>query len=90
MQVELQALAKTGTWDLVDLSPGKTPVGCKWVYKIKTHSDGSIKRYKSLIVAKEFAQEYGIDYEGTFSLVVNMAKVCTIIVVAVSKNWMLH
>ena len=41
MAAELQALAKTHTWDLVDLPPNKTPIGCKWVYKIKTHSDGT-------------------------------------------------
>ena len=36
MNDELQALAKTHTWDLVDLPPGKTIIGCKWVYKVKT------------------------------------------------------
>jgi hypothetical protein len=29
MSEELNALSKTHTWDLVDLSPGKTAVGCK-------------------------------------------------------------
>jgi hypothetical protein len=42
MQEELQALEKTQTWDLVDPPSDKTLVGCKWVYKIKTPSDGSI------------------------------------------------
>jgi hypothetical protein len=44
MQEELQALEKTHTWDLVDHPFDKTLVGCKWVYKIKTLSDGSIER----------------------------------------------
>jgi hypothetical protein len=35
MSKELNSLSKTHTWDLVDLPPGKTVVGCKWVYKIK-------------------------------------------------------
>ena len=47
MQEELKALHKTHTWDIVDLPPGKTAIACKWVYKIKTHSDGSIERYKA-------------------------------------------
>ena len=33
---EFDALHKTGTWDLVDLPSGKSAIGYKWVYKIKT------------------------------------------------------
>ena len=38
MKKELNALSKNHTWDLVTLPPGKSVVGCKWIYKIKTHS----------------------------------------------------
>uniref|UniRef100_A0A2N9IW51 Integrase catalytic domain-containing protein n=1 Tax=Fagus sylvatica TaxID=28930 RepID=A0A2N9IW51_FAGSY len=68
MKEELDALLKTGTWDLVDLSAGKSAIGCKWVYKIKTRSDGTVDRYKARLVAKGFTQEYDIDYEETFAL----------------------
>lgn len=64
---ELQALDKIQTWDLIDLPLGKSAVKCKWVYKIKTRSDGTIDRYKARLVAKGFAQEHGIDYEETFA-----------------------
>jgi hypothetical protein len=40
------------TWDLVPLPPSKSVVGCRWVYKIKTNSDGFIERYKARLVAK--------------------------------------
>ena len=36
MKEELDALHKTGTWDLVDHPSGKSIIDCKWVYKIKT------------------------------------------------------
>ena len=67
MKEELDALHKTRTWDLVDLPSGKSAIGCKCVYKIKTRSDGTIDRYKARLVARSFTQEYGIDYEETFS-----------------------
>ena len=47
MAEERQALTSTHTWDLVDLPPDKSVVGCKWVYEIKTHTNGSIDRYKA-------------------------------------------
>ena len=47
MKEELDALHKNITWDLVDLPPGKSMVGCKWVYKIKTCSDGTIDKCKA-------------------------------------------
>lgn len=66
---ELQALEKTHTCDLVNLPPNKSPIGCKWIYKIKTRSDGSVEHYKCCSVAKGYTEEYGIDYKETFALV---------------------
>ena len=57
------------------LPPGKSIVRYKWIYKIKTRSDGSIECYKARLVAKVFTQEYGIDYEETFTLVADRKSV---------------
>ncbi|KAK4410155.1 Retrovirus-related Pol polyprotein from transposon RE1 [Sesamum angolense] len=39
MEQELLALEKNSTWTLTPLSPGKRPIGCKWVYKLKLKAD---------------------------------------------------
>jgi len=72
MDEELSALHKIYTWDLVPLPSGKSVVGCRWVYKIKISSDGSIERYKARLVAKGYSQQYGMDYEDTFAPVAKM------------------
>lgn len=62
MTEKFQALDKMHTWDLIDLPPGKSAIGCKWIYKIKTHSNGTVDRYKARLVAKGFTEEYGTNY----------------------------
>ena len=47
MQDELNALHTQGTWSLVLLPAQRNLVGCKWIFKIKCHSDGSIARHKA-------------------------------------------
>ena len=87
MKEELDALTKNHTWDLVTLPSGQFLVGCKWIYKIKPRSNGSIKRYKTHLVAKGFTQEYGIDYEETFAPVARISSVRALLAVATASKW---
>ena len=71
------------------MPPGKTVIGCKWVYKIKTHSNGSVERYNTRLVAKGYSQENGIDYEETFAQVARLITVRTLIAVMAIRYWSL-
>jgi len=55
--------------------------------KDQTNSDGSIKQYKARLVAKEYSQQYGMDYEETFALVEKMTTIHTLITVASIRQW---
>jgi histone deacetylase 1/2 len=90
METEYDALLKNKTWHLVPPQKGRNIIGCKWVYKIKRKSDGSLDRYKARLVAKGFNQGYGIDYEDTFSPVVKAATIRIILSIAVSRGWSLQ
>ncbi|GKB79341.1 retrovirus-related pol polyprotein from transposon TNT 1-94 [Tanacetum coccineum] len=56
MDSELEALEQNKTWTIEKLPPKKKALGCKWVFKIKYKSDGTIERFKSrlVILAKQW------------------------------------
>ena len=45
---------------------GKKAIGCRWVFVIKFNSYESVARLKARLVAKSYAQTYGVDYSDTF------------------------
>ena len=90
MQEEMSALLKNVTWDLCPLPPGKKAVGCKWVFTIKVHPDGSLHRLKARLVAKGYSQAYGIDFDETFSPVAKMASVHICMALAAVRHWPLY
>uniref|UniRef100_A0A2N9I0P8 Reverse transcriptase Ty1/copia-type domain-containing protein n=1 Tax=Fagus sylvatica TaxID=28930 RepID=A0A2N9I0P8_FAGSY len=90
MTEELQALEKTHTWDLVDLPRGKSAIDCKWVYKIKTKSDGTFERYKAYLVVKGYAQEYEINYEETFAPVARITSVRNLLAIVAVHHSIVH
>uniref|UniRef100_A0A2N9GQ92 Reverse transcriptase Ty1/copia-type domain-containing protein n=1 Tax=Fagus sylvatica TaxID=28930 RepID=A0A2N9GQ92_FAGSY len=87
MSKELEALEANHTWVLTSLPPGKQPIGCKWVYKLKFKSDGTIERYKARLVAKGYNQREGIDYSETFSPVAKLVTVRSFIALAAAQGW---
>ena len=90
MKEEIQALEDNGTWTTEDLPLGKKAIGCKWIYKIKYNSDGSIERHKARLVIHGNRQVEGVDYNETFAPTAKMVTVRTFLAIAAAKNFQLH
>ena len=72
------------------LPPGKKAVGSKWVYKVKTGSEGNVERYKARLVAQGCTQKYGSDYDETFCLFVRQESLRTLVALASQRGLELH
>ena len=84
-QYEMDALAKNGTWRLVDLLAGRKAIKSKWVFKCK--ADGCFCVH---LVAKGFTQVQGIDYDETFSPVVRFESLRLLLVLAMLEDWEIY
>ena len=90
MEQEYHTLMHNETWTLVPPPPRVNIIDSKWVFKVKRHADGSIERYKARLVAREFKQRRGLDYEDTFNPVVKPTTIRLLLSLAVSRGWTLR
>ena len=72
---EMDALTDNGTWDLFRLPAGKKVICCQWVFIVKVNPDILIAQLKTGLVAKRYAQTYGVDYSDTFSPVAKLTSI---------------
>lgn len=86
MQAEFDALISNKAWSLVPLPPHRHAIGCKWAFRVKEISDGTVNRYKVRLVAKGFHQRQGFDFQVTFSPVKPIT-IRVILTIAITHHW---
>nr|GEV05898.1 retrovirus-related Pol polyprotein from transposon TNT 1-94 [Tanacetum cinerariifolium] len=90
MQEELHQFDRLQVWKLVDKLFGKTVIKLKWLWKNKKDEDQTVIRNKARLVAKGYAQEEGIDFEESFTLVARLEAVWIFIAYATHKSFPIY
>ena len=90
MKEEIEQIEKNKTWTLVPRLANKNVIGTKWVFRNKLDENGEITKNKARLVYKGYAQEEGLDYGETFSLVARMEEVMTLLSYAAYKGFKVY
>ncbi|KAL0427012.1 UNVERIFIED_CONTAM: hypothetical protein Slati_2876000 [Sesamum latifolium] len=87
---EMDSIVSNETWKLVDLPPGCTTIGCKWIFKKKLKPNGYVHKFTTRLVAKGFKQKEGIDYFDTYSSVARLTTSQVLIALALVYSLPIH
>jgi hypothetical protein len=74
----------------VDLPYGHRAITLKWVYHLKRNEAGEVVKHKACLVAREFVQLEGTDFEEAFTPIARMESVCILLALAAQEGWQVH
>ena len=87
MKSKMDSMYTNQVWTLVDPPEEIKPIGCKWIFKKKTKTEGNVITYKARLVAKGYHQRQEIDYDETFSLVDMLKSIGIILAIATHYDY---
>lgn len=86
MLEEYYALQNQGTWILI-VWQIRLYLDEKWVYNIKWNPDGIIALYEDRLVAQNFNQEHGINYNKTYTTIVKLTIIQVFLMISLHWWW---
>ena len=89
METEMTSLIDNGTWELVDLPPGRKAIKNRWVYVTQRMQEKK-PLYRACLMAKGFTQTASIDYEETFAPVARLDSLRLLLSLATTYDWEVH
>ena len=82
MKSKIDSIHLNQVWTLVDPHENIVPIECKQIYKRKIGTNCKVETYKARLMAKDYSQCKGIDYQKIFSPVAMLKSICTLLAVA--------
>ena len=89
IEKELANFEKRKVWKQVQratLAPGRKALHTRWIFRIKTDTDGNLV-YKARLVVKGYEQIPGVDFTETFSPVAGDTTIRTVLATAMYLGW---
>ena len=77
-------------WELVPRPKGVNVIGAKWIFKNKSDEHGTVIRNKSRLVAQDYTQVKGIDFDETFASVARLESIRIFLAIASHLNFKLY
>ena len=90
MQEELEQIERNQVWTLVSRLVDQNVVGTRWVFKNKLNANGIIVRNKARLVVKGYIQEFGVDFEESYTPVARLEAVRLLLACAASRKIKLY
>ena len=90
MEEEYKSLFEMGVFIDIprsEMSPGRVPMTCRWVYTYKESPDGLITALKARFVVRGFEQKKYIDFDETFAHVSRLTSIRVIFAVACARGY---
>jgi hypothetical protein len=89
MQEELNNFTRNEVWHLVP-RPNQNVVGTKWVFRNKEDEHGVVIRNKARLVAKDYSQVEGLDFDETYALVARLESIRILLAYATYHGFKLY
>ena len=87
IQTKLKSLAKQEVFGPAAQTPKDIkPIGYRWIFIRKRNKKNETVRYKARLVAQGFSQRHGIDYQETYSPIMDATTFRYLIYLAISEG----
>ncbi|GKC27950.1 retrovirus-related pol polyprotein from transposon TNT 1-94 [Tanacetum coccineum] len=90
MQGELNQFVANDVWELVPLPMSQLVIGTNWVFRNKLDENGIVFRNKARLVAQEYNQQEGIDYDETYAPIARLESIRILLAISCANDFKLY